>query len=160
MSRILHALLASAVSVAAVLLVAVSPATASAGGGCANFPSWPGPTCPTHPVVPWEAAGWRNLNAVPTAMYTGRHAPNSRPYLLFIVWDNWKRASGYGHGYLQRPAGQYRVSVLLYRIRAHGSSRYFSRMTWWRHSNGVREKTRWAFRDREWVRMQFWHAVR
>ncbi len=98
--------------------------------------------------VPWEGLGWRNMMAKPSAMYTGRNAPNGRPYVLFIQWQNWKKVSAYGHGYLQVRGGQRRIAILLYRVREHRGIRYFSRMTWKR----AHEKTRWSFKHREWVR--------
>jgi hypothetical protein len=167
MGMILKTPLTSAVCAVAVALMAAGPATAgtasraaAAAGGCATDPSWPGATCPTHPVVPWEGQGWHHMSAVPGALYTGRNYPfTNAPHVLFIIWDNWKAHSAYGRGYVQR-AHQYRVGILLRRARTHDGRRYFSRMTWWRQRDGAREKTRWAFRHREWVRTQPWHEVR
>jgi hypothetical protein len=136
--------LAGAVAVLAVLLTAAGPAAGSTAVR----------------VVPWEGMGWQNMMARPSAVYTGRHAPNGRAYMLFVTWDDWRAASAAGHGYVQLARGrEYRAGIVFYRVRRHRGLFYFSRMTWTRHRHGVKEKTRWAFWDKEWVRTQPWHRV-
>jgi hypothetical protein len=82
--------LADAVAVLAVLLTAAGPAAGSTAVR----------------VVPWEGMGWQNMMARPSAVYTGRHAPNGRAYMLFVTWDDWRAASAAGHWYVQLAHGR------------------------------------------------------
>jgi hypothetical protein len=111
----------AAVATAAALLLPASPAVASSAQP-------PGPT----PVVQPAYGGWQHLTRRP------HHVAAVNPagtLVSQIHWQYWGHRTAYGRGWpatdcpsFANPAHILRVGVLLYRVRSHHGTRYFSRM--------------------------------